>query len=96
MHQHVRESLRTHLYLLEESFAAHVHRRPIMLTPLDRSLMFLPRVLFPESHVYPRQGEVREFKAQTILRSFQWPDKHVEYNPEQYYATQTGWTAREL
>lgn len=69
------------LYLMEESFAAHVHRRPIMLTPLNRSLMFLPRVMFPESHVYPRLGEVREFKAETILRSFQWSDKHIEYNP---------------
>lgn len=71
----------TYLYWLEESFAAHAHRCPLMLACLYWSLMFLPRVMFPESHVCPKLDEVSDFKADTILRSFQWAEKHVEHNP---------------
>lgn len=52
-----------------------------MLACLYRSLMFLPRVMFPESHVCPKLNEVSDFKADTILRSFQLCEKHVEHIP---------------
>lgn len=42
---------------------------------LNRSLMFLPCVMFPESHVCPKLGEVSDFEADTILRSLQRAEK---------------------